>query len=131
MQLTPCPACRRHVADALCVFCGARVAASAPVDSPLGRVSRAMVMGAALIGGGASCGGKAKQADPQTMPEGRPFHHNHPCTTPDAEEIAALEKKKEEAATDDEKMAIDRDLQKARQPMCAPYGAPPARRRVV
>lgn len=92
-----------------------------------------MVMGAALIGSGASCGGQAKPAEPaepQTMPDER-FHRNHPCSDPDPAEIAALEKKKEDAQTGEEKASIDQQLEVARQPVCAPYGAPPARRRVV
>jgi hypothetical protein len=64
------------------------------------------------------------------MPE-HEYHQNHPCVDPDPAQIEALEKQKAEAQTDEEKAKLEQDLERARQPMCAPYGAPPARRRVV
>lgn len=130
MLLAPCPACRRHIAASACPFCGAGATTAATLTpTPLGRVSRAMVMGAALLGGGA-CGSKAKPAE-QTMPEETDWHQDHPCSVPDPAKVEELEKKKADAQTDEEKAQIEQELAEARQPVCAPYGAPPARRRVV
>lgn len=130
MQLAPCPACRRHIAGAECPFCGAVAVAAAPAQSPLGRLSRAMVMGAALVGVGAT-GCAHKQKPPAEELDSEHQHGGGGCSDPDPAEIARLEKLKEQQETEEDKAAIERQLQEARQPVCMPYGAPPSRRRVV
>ncbi len=130
MLLAPCPACRRHVVGGACPFCGTAVLAAAPAASPLGRVSRAMVMSAALVGVGAP--GCAHKQKPPADEMGEERHHGGGgCIDPDPAKIEELEKRKAAAETDEDKAIIERQLQEARQPMCAPYGAPPSRRRVV
>jgi hypothetical protein len=76
----------------------------------------------------AACGGKAKHAD--TM-EQEQHHGGGGCSDPDPKRIEDLEKRKAEATSDEEKQAIDEELQRARMPVCMPYGAPPVRRRHV
>lgn len=92
-----------------------------------GRASRAMVFGAALTA--AACGGTHKPAHESA---GEETHHGGGgCVEPDRDEIARLEKAEAAAKTEEEKQALDQELQRARQPVCMPYGAPPQRRRVV
>lgn len=50
---------------------------------------------------------------------------------PDPARIAELEKRRDEAKTDTERQQAEHELERARMPVCAPYGAPPARRRTV
>jgi hypothetical protein len=131
--LAPCPGCRRHISGHACPFCGHHVIAApaqVPLDRSLGRVSRALVFaGAAALGAG--CGGKAKAApDEPHEPQLERHHGGGGCAPPDQAEIDRLEKQKAEAPEED-KAAIDEELQRARQPVCMPYGAPPLRRRVV
>lgn len=84
-----------------------------------------MIFGAALTA--AACGGKAKGPDDPS----EEHHGGGGCIDPDKDKIAELEKRKAEAKSEDEKQAIDEELQRARQPVCMPYGAPPRRKRVV
>jgi hypothetical protein len=128
-ELHPCPECDRHVAiaETTCPFCRHELRPGARrVEAPR-RLSRAAVFAATLATAG--CGGKAKRNDPE-MPVEREVQ-NHPCSEPNPAEIERLEKQREEATTDEEKHALDEQIERAKQPMCAPYGAPPARRRVV
>ena len=104
-----------------------------PRDLAFGRLSRAAVFAGAALATSAACGGKAKPADPQVEQreleeEQRP---NRGCVDPDPAEIERLEKRRAEAQTDEDKASIDQELERARMPVCMPYGAPPARRRVV
>ena len=68
IELTPCPACSRHVrvdADA-CPFCGNAVAASTPRAIPRGRLTRAAVFVAGTaLAGAAGCGGSEAADDTQ------------------------------------------------------------------
>jgi hypothetical protein len=131
VQLTPCPACRRHVADSACPFCGATVTPADRATPKAGRLSRAIVFGAAIVGAG--CGPKPKANDPADAESRLPQERHHGgggCSEPDPAEIERLEKAKADASEED-KPAIEQQLQEARQPVCAPYGAPPARRRIV
>jgi len=135
-ELRPCPGCNRHVRDAQCPFCGHAQTLHEPPDSRLGRLSRAMVFtGAALAA--TACGGKTKKAataddEQREIQQGRDEgEQNHPCSNPDPNEIARAQKKVDEAKTDEEKQAAEQELRQAQMPMCAPYGAPPSRRRVV
>lgn len=136
-EYSPCPSCRRHVKDAQCPFCGA--SATRRDSIALGRVSRAMVFGATLAA--AACGGSQKKATNNTdgqkaleeneEREDRRNYQNHPCYEPKDEDVAAAQKKVDEAKTDEERAAAQQELQRVSTPVCAPYGAPPARRRIV
>lgn len=123
-DLHPCPSCHRHVAgDApVCPFCGGALEASEPRATVLGRVSRAMIFASATL---AACGGTPKQ------PEEPRHHGGGGCIDPDQAEIARLEKARAEATTDEDKRALDQEFERAKTPVCMPYGAPPARRRTV
>jgi hypothetical protein len=106
-DLRPCTGCRRHVAldESVCPFCGSALAATSPQRTVLGRASRALVFGAALAGT-AACGGKKAKSDTSS---------NQQTSTADAGIPGDL-------------TAPDRS---DRGPMPTPYGAPPARRRIV
>jgi hypothetical protein len=90
-------------------------------------MSRAMVFASAALTATA-CGGSPKK--PATAAD-EPQVQNHPCSDPDPNEVARAQKKVDEAKTDGEKQAAEQELQRVSMPMCAPYGAPPSRRRVV
>jgi hypothetical protein len=108
VELQPCLGCRRHVAvtETACPFCGAAQSAAPAKDLPRGRLSRAAVfaVGALAVAG---CGGKTK-----------PDNNINPPATADASPA--------EAPADAAAAEVVPDHI---QPM--PYGAPPARRRVV
>jgi hypothetical protein len=87
----------------VCPFCGEALAATAPYRVVFGRMSRAVVFGAALVGT-AACGGKKAKTDTNMQ--------NTQTSTVDA---GVTETPKEPE----------------RAPVPMPYGAPPARRRVV
>ena len=141
-ELSPCPACRRHVRGITCPFCGAATAQRAAIDLGAGRVSRAIVFASATLAATAGCAHKQKSAD--EMGEERHAGGNG-CIPPDDDKIKQLEARKAELqkqqsqesdetqkyATEQEIRQVDEDLQHARMPNCAPYGAPPARRRIV
>ena len=132
MQLRPCTACNRHVAieATSCPFCSAMLVAGAPVIDPP-RLSRAAVFAvgaAAAVLGSASLGGcwTNKTA---------PSHAHAQAAPPDAAAPAP------DAVVEQQQIQVD-DGQDIRQqnhpcfdgpqgPVCAPYGAPPARRRIV
>ena len=107
-DLRPCPECRRHVRidETACPFCRAVLAPATPPTLPVGRLTRAAVFaaGAALAG----CGGPQKTEGP-----------------PPAEADAAA-------------VAAEPDAGTAQPPppppdhgTPMPYGAPPARDRLV
>ena len=134
-EYSPCPSCRRHVKDALCPFCGAGTTRREPIAT-LGTMSRAMVFASATLAA-AACGGSQKpKAD--NNEEGRNSleeyeernNQNHPCRVNEYR-VNEAQKKVDAAKTPEEKQAAENELAEARQPVCAPYGAPPARRRVV
>jgi hypothetical protein len=128
-ELQPCPSCRRHVAERVCRFCGHEVV-PATRELPTGRMSRAAVFASALAIG--ACGGTKKPAqDPAHVEDDERHVQNHPCIEPDPARITELEKQRDEAKTDEERKALEQKLQTAREPVCMPYGAPPARRRIV
>lgn len=129
-ELHPCPGCRRHVRDERCPFCGVTPTRREPIDLGIGRVSRAVVFASATLAAAGACGGAKHKPASDEM--GEPRHHGGGgCTEPDQKQIDELEKKKADAKTDEEKAEIDKQLDEARQPQCMPYGAPPARRRIV
>ena len=95
-----------------------------------------MVFGATLAAA-AACGGSQKKANTNADGEKaleedeRRNYQNHPCYEPKPDDVAAAQKKVDEAKTDEERAAAEQELQRVSTPVCAPYGAPPARRRVV
>ncbi len=116
-QLRPCGECHRHVRidETTCPFCSASLASATARPLPNGRLTRAAVFaGAALVGAaGAACGGSQPKAEtppppPATADAG--FAQEPPPSPPDAGVPV--------------KPDPDRNM-----PM--PYGAPPARTRLV
>ncbi len=108
-ELHPCPACQRHAAstESSCPFCGAALPRFSPRDLARGRFSRAAVFAGAALAT-ASCGGKAK-------PDGTTNQQIQSDQTADAGVDAAQPVTRPDP---------DHNIPK-------PYGAPPARRRVV
>jgi hypothetical protein len=110
MELRPCPACHRHVRldEVACPFCAAGLPAASPPVLPRRRLTRAaiFVAGAALAG----CGGKGKPDTNQQQQIGNETDQTAP--PPDAAPVA------------DPIEYPDHDVPK-------PYGAPPARQRIV
>lgn len=89
-----------------------------------------MVFAGAALVSTAACGGKNKSAE--TFPEDeQQERRGGGCVDPDEKRIAELEAQRDAAQTPEERAAIEQELENARKPMCMPYGAPPARRRVV
>ena len=123
-ELRPCTSCDRHVAidEATCPFCAAALAPAAPRPRPRGRLSRAALFASATLATAAACGGgKAKPVEST----GAGGDTSGPAAVDagiDAAEAREIEQ--------------DPDLQDPRRrrrdgPPNMPYGAPPARRRVV
>lgn len=113
IELTPCSACSRHVrvdADA-CPFCGAAVAATEPRSMPRGRLTRAAVFaaGTALAAAG-GCGGSETASDDQEYD-----------TTGGGDTGGGSAGGGGDSYDDDDP---DHDV-------AMPYGAPPARNRMV
>ncbi|HTL34253.1 MAG TPA: hypothetical protein VL326_14085, partial [Kofleriaceae bacterium] len=132
---SPCPACRRHVRGASCPFCGEGTPRRPPIDLGAGRVSRAMVFASATLAATA-CAHEQKTTD------GAQSETRHAggggCAPRDPAKVKELEAQQAELAKQpdsNEKAAKEvklyEQLREARMPNCAPYGAPPARRRVV
>jgi hypothetical protein len=109
-DLKPCSRCCRHVAigEHACPFCGAGLDAMAPQRVVLGRASRAVVFASAALASTA-CGGKQMKPDPNTQ--------NQQISTVDAGTMPAPEPRE----------VVPADPAPAKMP----YGAPPARRRIV
>ena len=103
-DLRPCTGCRRHVAidEAVCPFCSAELAPGSPHSPLLGRASRAAVFAGAALAATA-CGGKKAKTDTNNMNQ----------QTADA------------GVDQPPPPPPDRN----NEPM--PYGAPPARKRIV
>ena len=111
-DLRPCPECRRHVRidESACPFCAAALAAVAPPTLPVGRLTRAAVFTAgAALAVGAGCGSK--------QPSAQDPIDNTVTTSVDAGAEPIDAEPVREAIP-------DHDI-----PM--PYGAPPARERIV
>lgn len=109
-ELRPCVGCRRHVSieDGVCPFCGT----TREVDGPggamkLGRLSRAAVFAGAALAGSA-CGGSKAKAD-------TPIDNTQEQT---ASVDAGVEQPPPPPPNDPNNIPM-------------PYGAPPARARVV
>jgi hypothetical protein len=173
MELVPCNVCRRHVSvgETTCPFCAAAVPAQrARRFAPRGRITRAAVFSAALVG----CESKQEAPRPAPAPQQQGSddlekmldgdHHvaDRPPATDaaiaaDATELAAgaidagvladagldeqalAEKRAKAAKAEKERLRREREkkLLETAVPdpdyhnIPKPYGAPPARRRVV
>lgn len=118
-DLEPCPSCRRHVrlSESACPFCGAAIEASAPRSLAGGRLTRAAVFaGAALATAAAGCGGKQKSGGDGTG-------------SGTAVENVASDGGVTLPEPPDAQQVPDREYPDNNIPM--PYGAPPARSRLV
>src|SRR5688572_11979208 len=112
-DLRPCSGCRRHVSidERVCPFCETTLSAGSPHQPFFGRMSRAAVFAGAALASAAACGGKKKPdtttTDPQTA--------------------------QTDAGVTDEKLPVEKlpDQKEEREIEAMPYGAPPARRRIV
>lgn len=116
IDLRPCPACRRHARiDAeLCPFCNALLDAAPARSMPRGRLTRAAVFaaGAALAGATVGCGSS----------EGADEHVDEQTT--EGDEYVGDDMGGGDDLTEDEADPPDHDV-------AMPYGAPPARNRLV
>jgi hypothetical protein len=112
-DLRPCSGCRRHVsiAERVCPFCSAELALASPRDPLLGRMSRAAVFAGAALATSA-CGGK--KAQPQNV---------------DNQQAAQQDAGTEAPPPPPDNTDPNNPNNPNNVPM--PYGAPPARRRVV
>ena len=129
MQLSPCPACKRHVAvdAASCPFCAAQLTASSVTIDERGRLSRAAVFAFGAAAATAALGACwTNKSEPKHVQQ-------QTVVTPDAgvapQPDAAVVKRFEEE--DDRHYQNHPCTDTPKGPICAPYGAPPARRRVV
>jgi hypothetical protein len=107
-ELRPCPQCRRHtrVDEMACPFCATSLRESGAPTLPVGRFARAAVFAGAMVA--SACGG-AQKVDEQA--QGPPPGSEADAGAPDAAQPPV-------------QVVPDHDV-----PM--PYGAPPARRRLV
>jgi hypothetical protein len=156
MQLRVCVGCRRHVGirETACPFCGCALPVPpAPRAVRIGRVSRAAVFSAALV----ACSNEPTKQAPPPSAQGSDGtddleelldHQPHVVEVPDAapmvepidaavEQVAspvdagvpdagtAVKKKRRQQQTIEKQQIIER------RHMAKPYGAPPARRRIV
>ncbi|HTL34255.1 MAG TPA: hypothetical protein VL326_14095 [Kofleriaceae bacterium] len=136
-ELSPCPACRRHVRGASCPFCGEGTPRRPPIDLGAGRVSRAIVFASATLAASTGCAHRQHASDGEGLETQERHAGGGGCFT-DEQRIAELEKEKAEVDKEPDsedkqirEQELDRKLKEARTPQCMPYGAPPARRRVV
>jgi hypothetical protein len=113
-ELRPCNACRRHlsISETSCPFCGTAREVEQPVSMRFGRASRAAVFAGAALASTA-CGGKKPAA--QTVDN----HAN------EAQADAGV------ATPPDRGNGSDPNDPNNPNNIPMPYGAPPARRRVV
>lgn len=113
-ELRPCTACDRHVAidEPSCPFCAAPLEPAVPRPRIRGRLSRAAVFATATLATAAACGGGKAKPDP-TKPDPMPAASADAGVPPaDAAEVTPPHRDP------------DHFIPK-------PYGAPPARRRLV
>jgi hypothetical protein len=103
-------------------------------------MSRAMVFASATLVASAGCAHKQQQQP--TTSDDVDRRERHPggggCAPPDEQKIKSLEARKAENEKlpdsyekEQEQRNLEEQLNRARMPVCAPYGAPPARRRIV
>ena len=108
-DLKVCTGCRRHVAstESVCPFCSADQSVAAPTSGLLGRASRAAVFAGAALASTAACGGKKPKADN--------VQNQNTAAQVDA---GTTQQEPDKTHVPDNNVPM-------------PYGAPPARRRVV
>jgi hypothetical protein len=137
-ELRPCTQCRRHVrVDArACPFCSVALSAGEPRTLPVGRLTRAAVFAGAMLA--SSCGSSQSKPDtgqgahmpPPAPPDAAIADASPPpdATPPDAMPPDAAAKVKRpprpDAAVPTKPIYPDHQIPK-------PYGAPPARNRLV
>jgi hypothetical protein len=129
MQLSPCPACKRHVAieATSCPFCEAALAPPATNVDPA-RLSRAAVFafGAATVASTVLGACWTNKSEPQHVQQ-------QTAVTPDAavaptpDAVVGIDDPDPDRGQYQNHPCVDTP----QGPMCAPYGAPPARRRLV
>jgi len=127
MQLRPCSACKRHVAidAASCPFCAASLVAGKGTVDPPGRLSRAAVFAAGVAAAAAGSACWTNKSEPQHVQQQTTTVVPDAAVTPDG------------AVVQDHPVIDERHYQNhpcadtPQGPVCAPYGAPPMRRRVV
>jgi hypothetical protein len=109
LDLAPCPHCQRHVAitETGCPFCRGDLVGAAPRSLSLGGLSRAAVFAGATLA--AACGGKPKVDANHAQVEAKPAD----AGVADAAVVPVIQ-----GNTSDHNLPM-------------PYGAPPARRRIV
>lgn len=115
IELRPCSECQRHVAitETTCPFCRVSLVAAEPRSLVRGRLSRAAVFASATLATTAACGGGKPKVD----------HKDTGSNTVQAD-AGTTEPPKPDAAPAEPERIPDHMQPK-------PYGAPPARRRVV
>jgi hypothetical protein len=132
MRLRTCSQCRRHVAidERACVFCHADLAAARPASDPLVRLSRAAVFVAGVAGGvgGAACW--TNQSGPRHVSSKQSTRTVDAGVAPDAV-VGRGTNNPDNFPDPDYQDHPCYDPGNGQPPVCAPYGAPPARRRLV
>ena len=124
-DLQPCSECHRHVrsSDATCPFCSTAITPAAPPRLPVGRITRAAVFAGALAASATACGsGQTQPADPPPATSDAQISNIAPDTTADAGVPVA-----EPLLAADAAPLPDYDYPLPNKP----YGAPPARTRLV
>ncbi len=129
MQLQPCEGCRRHVAvgSTSCPFCAAPLGEGKSARDPISRLSRAAVFVAATTVAATTVGCWTNKAEPKHVEQ-----QHVQAATPDAG-IADAPIANQLPDPDEDRRNYQNHpcVDTPQGPMCAPYGAPPARRRIV
>jgi len=120
-DLRPCLQCRRHVRidEHACPFCAALLAPSAPPTLPVGRLTRAAVFAGAVLA--TACGGSQTKPDTVETPL---------AAAPDAGAAEAAAPPDAAVALEPPDAATPKRVYPD-HPIPKPYGAPPARARLV
>lgn len=127
-ELRPCPECDRHVRndETSCPFCSAAIGEATARKLPIGRLTRAAVFAGALVGASA-CGPAqtpAANPDDQPPPPTEVADAGNPSPEEPVDAQAAQPPTPPDAAQARQRPRPDHNI-----PM--PYGAPPARQRLV
>jgi hypothetical protein len=123
-RLQPCPECKRHVRASAseCPFCAEPISPAPARPLPNGRLTRAAIFASALATSAAACGsGQAKNTDPQPVTSDAGIANTADDGTADASVDPNIDEQYDPR--------WDRDYDPNAEPM--PYGAPPARKRLV
>jgi hypothetical protein len=124
-DLQPCAACDRHVAstEPACPFCGAAITPVPPRPAPRRGLSRAALFAGATLATAAACGGGKAKPDPM---KGAPTADAGVDATP-AQPPDQPDGRNRRVEPPDE----GGNRHRGPRPPNMPYGAPPARRRLV